>query len=77
MKIHNLYLSTPHQILEDKISNSDIKYMKEVISKNIEKSKIRFKSKILDNIISIEKQFNIIKIIKSKEINHSNILSTL
>ena len=50
-----LALSILYKIIEDKISNSGKKIMKEVICINIKISRVWFRSKILDNITLIEK----------------------
>lgn len=58
---YNLHLSTPKQIVLGKNTALDLDCMNQVVYENKKINSIKFKHEILDNIISVEKEFNMIK----------------
>ena len=51
-------LSTPHEVIESKIPNKNIKHVNEIFCKNVKLGNITFEIEHFDKIIHVKKEFD-------------------
>lgn len=70
-------LSTPHEVIESKIPNKNIKYVNEIFCKNVKLGNITFEIEHFDKIIHVKKEFDSMWACMSKEIDCTVISNNL